>query len=348
MTAGRRRRTRSRIAFPAMPLRKLHRMKPARPMLCSAHPSIFNALEIERFEAEIILNPKATEHDASRFFETYPKFLLLGQGKEVRREVVLVGSKDKPIGRVDFFRKNFGSAYWDVVELKPPTIRFVSGVQSKHPYLAAGVHKAVSQAQDYRHLIDESPTLRKSLREKGILLRRPGMIVIAGRRNEEVSPELIVDLTERIRSLRVELLTYDFLLEFAKEHYRSNQVIVCPASVVVSKRAWAVFRKDREGRFTFANREFLDLLNTDEKSIVGLSDSDIFPEAIAKAYQKADIDVVQNAQGQEQFETHIKPRGKRNPIRIVKTALFDTNGKVAGVETRFCVIPFMKSKFPLI
>ena len=103
-------------------------MKETYPRICVAHPSIFSALEIERYEAEIISNPSATEHDVSRFFAIYPKVLLLGEGKEVRRETVLFGSDDNPIGRVDFFRRSFGQLRWDIVELKRPHIEFMFNV----------------------------------------------------------------------------------------------------------------------------------------------------------------------------------------------------------------------------
>lgn len=59
------------------------------PSIALAHSAIFTARELNRFEHEILTNPTANEHDASRFFSQSPKFLYLGEGAEIRREVML-------------------------------------------------------------------------------------------------------------------------------------------------------------------------------------------------------------------------------------------------------------------
>ena len=76
--------------------------------LVVCHPSLFTAFEIELYEKEILANADANELDASKFFAKYPKFLFLGKGQEVRREIELVNSKMKRTYRVDFFKKKYG------------------------------------------------------------------------------------------------------------------------------------------------------------------------------------------------------------------------------------------------
>lgn len=205
--------------------------------VCIGHPSLFSAFELERFEEEILANREATEHDASRFFAEHPKFLLLGSGKEIRRETVLVDTDKRPIGRVDFFRKTCGKKTWDIIELKRPQLDFFSGLDSKHPHLSSGVLHAVSQAQDYRQIIDESPSIRAALWQVGIQVRHPKMLVIAGRERSEIDPDQAAELIERIERMGVELLSYDDLFFFAKEHYESNHVIVIPESTAPSVAA---------------------------------------------------------------------------------------------------------------
>ena len=51
--------------------------------------SIFTRFELDSYEAEILANPKATEHEASAFFQRFPRFLFLGTGREIRKEVTL-------------------------------------------------------------------------------------------------------------------------------------------------------------------------------------------------------------------------------------------------------------------
>lgn len=196
--------------------------------VCIGHPSLFSAFELERFEEQILANPTATEHDVSRFFAENPKFLLLGSGKEIRRETVLLDSGRRPIGRVDFFRKTFGKRTWDIIELKRPKLEFFSGLDSKHPRLSSAILQAVNQAQDYRQLIDENPSLRATLTNVGIRVRHPKMLVIAGRERGKIDEDQAAELIERIERMGVELLSYDDLFSFAKEHYESNHVIVIP------------------------------------------------------------------------------------------------------------------------
>lgn len=318
-------------------------MKETYPRICVAHPSIFSALEIERYEAEIISNPSATEHDVSRFFAIYPKFLLLGEGKEVRRETVLFGSDDNPIGRVDFFRRSFGQLRWDIVELKRPHIEFISGADTKHPYLSAGVQKAVSQVQDYRQWIDESVGVRTKLNEKGISVFRPGMIVVAGRDNHEVPPEVAAELTDRIRRQGVHLHTYDSLFAFAREHYESNHVIILPTSISVANIPWLIVRRDLNGRIVYANDEYAKSHMSSLEEIIGKRDEELWPRDLNAdgAYAKFRADderVLRTGQVLETDEEHIRPDGVRAFVHVVKVPLRDTKGDITGVETKFRVV----------
>src|SRR5580700_8534848 len=59
------------------------------PALVVVHPTLFTSSEIDLYEKQILANKNATEHDASKFFAKFPKFLYLGSAAEIRREVVL-------------------------------------------------------------------------------------------------------------------------------------------------------------------------------------------------------------------------------------------------------------------
>lgn len=149
--------------------------------------NLYTPFEIEKYEEQILHNPNVTEHDASRFFAQYPKFLLVGSAKELRREIVFHSNNVRKVQRVDFFRRNFGTSYWDIVELKDPKNRLVSGTKTRHPYLASSVTKAISQAEDYRDLIVEDQSLRAYLLQLGIAVLRPRITVVVGQQSADVT-----------------------------------------------------------------------------------------------------------------------------------------------------------------
>lgn len=201
-----------------------------------AHPSLFTALELDLYEKEILSNPKATERDASDFFDRIPKFICVGVGTEIRREVVL-SAKDG-IYRVDFFRRSFGKKFWDIVELKSPQTPFIVGVSSEHPHFSAELRAAIDQAEDYRQRLDEDSELRAELQKRGISVRRPRIMVVAGRRNSEVSAETLQILEDRVRrSGTIDVWSYLDIWEFAKEHYAANKVVVCLGELGITREA---------------------------------------------------------------------------------------------------------------
>jgi hypothetical protein len=54
---------------------------------------------------------------------------------------------------VDFFRKRYGSKFWDIIELKSPQAPFLVNAKSSHAHLSSDVRNAMDQARDYRDLI---------------------------------------------------------------------------------------------------------------------------------------------------------------------------------------------------
>jgi hypothetical protein len=160
----------------------------------------------------------------------FPKFLYLGQGAEIRREVLLYRADGSPTQRIDFFRRSYGKEYWDIIELKDPRKPFAVGEAKLHPSLSADVEKAISQALDYREFIDESVEVRSQLIRKGLMVRRPQIIVIVGRHQGKLDPEKLQVLYDRVRSRgAIEALTYEDIYNFAVQHCQSNRVLITTA-----------------------------------------------------------------------------------------------------------------------
>jgi hypothetical protein len=200
------------------------------PPIVLSHAQIFTETELDRFERSILTNPMANEHDASRFFREFPKFLYMGQGAEIRSEVILYRTDGKPAKRLDFLRRSYGNRFWDIIEIKDPQKPFIVSDKSLHPRLSADVEKAISQALNYRDFIDENVDARSQLISQSIMVYRPQITVIVGKHGYGLCPEKLQVLYDRVRNRGpIEAFTYEDVYEFAKEHYKSNRILVAAA-----------------------------------------------------------------------------------------------------------------------
>jgi hypothetical protein len=194
------------------------------------HSGLFTSSDLEHFEKEILTNSQATEREASQFFADFPKFLYLGQGAEIRREVVLFSNTDSVSYRADFFRRSYGKQFWDLIKIKDPNKPFYVGHQGQHLRFSAEVEKAISQALDYRDFIAIDGTVRDNLLRQGIAVFRPQIVVVVGKDDDKLTPEQTHLLYDRIRQRGgVEALSYNDLYRFALEHYESGRVFIAMA-----------------------------------------------------------------------------------------------------------------------
>ncbi len=95
-----------------------------------------------------------------------------------------------------------------------------------------------------------------------------------------------------------------------------------------------VLRKDVRGQFTFANRSFCDLLGKPLKEIVGKTDFDFFPQALAQKYRRDDERVVRTGELFEAVEEN-KSDGETRYVQVMKSAVRDADGQIVGVQVIF-------------
>jgi len=96
-----------------------------------------------------------------------------------------------------------------------------------------------------------------------------------------------------------------------------------------------VFRKDLQGRFTFANQQYCQHYHCKLEDILGKTDFDFFPKDLAEQYTRDDQRVMQTGQTYEITEEH-HPLGQEKRItRVVKTPLYGANGQVIGLQGIF-------------
>ncbi|MBS1609900.1 MAG: PAS domain S-box protein [Bacteroidetes bacterium] len=92
-----------------------------------------------------------------------------------------------------------------------------------------------------------------------------------------------------------------------------------------------VFVKDLEGRYLFANKAFLELLNLKDTDVIGKTDFDITSEELAREYKKVDDEVISTLRSLEREETIYNVNGGRN-LLLTKFPLFDRKNNIYGVS----------------
>ena len=95
-----------------------------------------------------------------------------------------------------------------------------------------------------------------------------------------------------------------------------------------------VLRKDLDGRFTFANKLFCDLLGKPLEEITGKTDFDLYPEKLAQKYQQDDRRVIETGKLFETVEEN-KRNGETRYVQVMKSAVRDAGGKIVGVQVIF-------------
>ena len=95
-----------------------------------------------------------------------------------------------------------------------------------------------------------------------------------------------------------------------------------------------VLRKDIEGRFTFANQSFCDLVRKPLEGLIGLTDFDFYPDELAQKYRDDDQRVMDTGEVLEAVEEN-KKNGETRYVEVRKSAVHDADGKVVGVQAIF-------------
>ncbi len=98
----------------------------------------------------------------------------------------------------------------------------------------------------------------------------------------------------------------------------------------------SVLRKDRDGKYTFVNRRYLEFSNNnDSATIIGKTDFDVFPHDLATKYRAGDELVLSTGAMFEDTERYSKPDGEIRYIQVLKTPIRDAEQKIIGTQVMF-------------
>jgi PAS domain S-box-containing protein len=96
-----------------------------------------------------------------------------------------------------------------------------------------------------------------------------------------------------------------------------------------------VWRKDVEGRVTYANKALCESSKRPLSEIVGRTDLDLFPADLAAKYRRDDEWVQATGKTFEAIEQHVTGDGVKLDVKVVKIPIWDTNGQVVGTQGIF-------------
>ena len=136
--------------------------------------------------------------------------------------------------------------------------------------------------------------------------------------------ELRRHLVELARSIEEQKRTEDRLR--TSEAFYQTLVETLPQNII---------RKDLQGRFTFANRKFCNLIGKPLDAILGRTDFDLFPVEMASKYHRDDLRVMSTLDNLDTIEAHRAPSGERLFVHVIKTPLYDAVGRLIGIQGIF-------------
>ncbi len=151
----------------------------------------------------------------------------------------------------------------------------------------------------------------------------------------------VIWISESCRAIRNphgELLYYEGTVEDitqrreAEEKLRHSEALY---HSLVETLPQNIFRKDPQGRFTFANQQFCKTLGRPLEEIVGKTDYDFFPPELAEKYQRDDQRVLKTGEPFETVEEHQPPGGRKMYVQVVKTPLYGPDGETLGLQAIF-------------
>ena len=121
------------------------------------------------------------------------------------------------------------------------------------------------------------------------------------------------------------------------EHQRTEQVLresEVLYSSLVENLPVQILRKDLDGRFTFANQSFCELLGRSMEEILGKTDFDFYAHSLAEKYRRDDQRVIETGQLFEDVEEYRKD-GQTRYVQVMKIAVHDAAGRIVGMQAIF-------------
>jgi len=96
-----------------------------------------------------------------------------------------------------------------------------------------------------------------------------------------------------------------------------------------------IFRKDIDGKFSFANHQFCKLLGKPLDEIIGKTDYDLYPKELADKFRADDAKILETLTPIDTIEENINSDGSKSYVHVIKTPILSQDGKPIGIQGIF-------------
>ena len=142
-----------------------------------------------------------------------------------------------------------------------------------------------------------------------------------------------------VRDRQGKLLYYEGTVEDITQQRRMEEALQLSESLyhsLVETMPQGVFRRDLQGRFTFANQPYCKHIGRSLEDIIGMTDFDFYSQEAASKYWQDDLAIMGKGETMEITE-ETQPVGSTDRVylHVIKTPLRDEAGKVVGLQGMF-------------
>jgi phosphoserine phosphatase RsbU/P len=187
--------------------------------------------------------------------------------------------------------------------------------------IAGRLYVNASRREDFKRLMGESDTLTGFQSQ---IFRKDGSII------------WIEENCRAVRDLSGKLLYYEGTVEDITQQKLTEEKLQISESLyhsLVETMPQGVFRRDLQGRFTFANSTYAKYFGKTPEEIMGKTDYDQFPKELADKYWQDDQEIMRRGETVEITEVS-QPKGavEKEYHHVIKTPLRDEKGNVIGLQ----------------